>query len=401
MYRRIFVALDGSVCSHLAIGAAVSLAENFPGCELVGCHVYAAEMHRTRFAQMEPGLPERYQEEERLQSLRGTHESLITDGMQLISDSYLAPLVKAAQKRGVPCSGLAPEGRNYVRLLQAIRSVQPDLVVMGAWGHGRTPESLLGSLTERVLLSNLGVDLLIMRRPFGFKGQPILAGVDGSPESYAALLRAIRIGRSYQAAVEGAAVYDPFFHLGVFSAIADVLPEKDQQRFNFPAQEKLHDEIIDRGLEKLYQEGLDRGRLLALQEGLELKTSVLAGKVYPQLHHFAQLRNAGLVCVGQFGLHREPGSWVGSNTLNLARLSQTNLLVVTSPDQPVNPPALPESENSVTIEWTAEAEERLERIPPFVRKMARRAIEERARQQGLREVTAEIVLSMSKRMGRS
>ena len=92
MYERILVALDGTPWSDMAMNAAVSLAKSFNGVTMVGCHVYGAQMHRTRFEQMESGLPDRYQEEKELTRLRGAHEDLITDGMQIISDAYLAPL---------------------------------------------------------------------------------------------------------------------------------------------------------------------------------------------------------------------------------------------------------------------------------------------------------------------
>ena len=112
MYKKIFTGLDGSLWSDHAMTAAVSLAEGVDGAEIIGCHVYAAELHRERFEQMEPGLPDEYQEEEKLDYLRGTHESLITDGMVLISDSYLAPMVKLAETRNVKVLGSTPEGRH-------------------------------------------------------------------------------------------------------------------------------------------------------------------------------------------------------------------------------------------------------------------------------------------------
>ena len=69
------------------------------------------------------------------------------------------------------------------------------------------------------------VENAIMRRPWDFKGRPIVVGVDGSAESYAALKRAVEIARAFDAQVEAIAVYDPFFHTGVFRAIAGALPE--------------------------------------------------------------------------------------------------------------------------------------------------------------------------------
>lgn len=399
MYQKIITGLDGSIWSNYALEAAVSLVKKHPKTALIGCHVYAAELHRERFEQMEPGLPEQYQEEEKLEYLRGTHESLITDGLVLISDSYLAPMVKLAQEHQVEMSGLTPEGRNYVIFLDEVASHQPDLVILGAMGHGAVPEAQLGSMTERVLSEKTNSDVLVMRQPWNFKNRPIVVGIDGSPNSYQALCRAIDLAQCYQTTVEAVAVYDPFFHVSVFRVIADVLPEKDQERFNFTAQEQLHDEIIDRGLEKLYREGLERGALLAKEKGVTIKMEVLAGKVYPQIHHYAQVHNAALLVLGKYGLHHHQKSLIGSNTHNLTRISHTNVLICDAGQDEIKIPQLPKKEE-VALPWTKEAEERLKRIPVFARKMARRSIEEKARETGLSEVTGEFVSQMRSMMGR-
>ena len=88
MYKKIYVPVDNSVHSNLAIDSAVRLGKAF-GAELVGSHIYAARMHDYRFKQMEYSLPEEYLEENELERQRKIHDSLITMGLELISDSYL------------------------------------------------------------------------------------------------------------------------------------------------------------------------------------------------------------------------------------------------------------------------------------------------------------------------
>lgn len=87
--------------------------------------------------------------------------------MALISDAYLAPPAAKAAARGVPFEPVTAEGRGgYVEFLRLIRERRPDLTVLGATGHGQTPEIPLGSLAERVLLyAREGGDLLLVRRP--------------------------------------------------------------------------------------------------------------------------------------------------------------------------------------------------------------------------------------------
>jgi nucleotide-binding universal stress UspA family protein len=400
LYKNIIAALDGSLLSNFGLSAAVEIAKRSEKCHLIGCHVYASRLHRTRFEEMEPGLPDQYQEENRLNSLRETHEDLISEGMQLISDAYIAPLTQQAKSLNLSFEEATPEGHHYVKLLELIRKKKVDLTILGAYGHGYVPEEPLGSLSERILLYNNSSDLLVMHQVWDFKNRPIVVGIDGSPNSYQALRRAIEIGKLMNASVEAVAVYDPFFHSTVFKTIADSLPKEAAQRFNFTAQEELHDEIIDRGLETLYRDGLRRGSILAKEMGMEIRSEVLAGKVYPQINHYAALKNASLIVVGRYGLHKEAESKIGSNTHKLARLTPFNFLVVNPSTNDPKVPEIPDENDHSQLRWDPEAQKITERIPIFVRKMAMRAIEDRAREQGLDHVTVDLVMQVSKVMKR-
>jgi nucleotide-binding universal stress UspA family protein len=395
MYERILVALDGTPWSNMAMNAAVSLAKSFNNIILVGCHVYGAQMHRTRFEQMEPGLPDRYQEEKELTRLRGAHEDLITDGMQIISDAYLEPLYTLSEKEGIQFKGATPEGRNYVEILNVSKRENIDLVILGAQGYGNVPEAALGSTAERILTHSLHNDVLLMKTPWNPSKHPILVGVDGSQSSYNALIRAATLAAKTGSSVKAVAVFDPFLHSGVFTNIAGVLPPEKQEKFNFTAQEKLHDEIIDDGLEHLYRENLKQGMQLVSELGVEVEYEVLSGKAYPQLHRHAALISAGLIVVGRWGIHQEPPTLIGSNTHNLARICATNLLVVPPPEQEIPLP----QEAKPHMEWTVGALKILERIPSFARTMAKAAIEKRASEAGHEIVDENLVNYVAEKMG--
>jgi nucleotide-binding universal stress UspA family protein len=397
MYSRILAALDGSEPSNLAAAAALHLSQYNQNASLIGCHVYAAAMHYTRFGEMEPGLPARYQQEERLGHLRHTHDGLITEGMQIISDAYLDPIAEKARIQGIPWEGVTPEGRNYVEFLRVIDQKKPDIVVLGACGHGSVPESGLGSLAERALLYAHATDLLLIRRPWDFQGRPIVVGIDGSPASFSALHRALEIAAIEQARVDLLAVFDPYFHSGVFRTLAGALPEDKKKRFNFEAQEKLHDEIIDRGLEQLYEEKLLQGKAMAEERGVHVRTQVLKGKVFPQLHQYAEQEEAALLVVGRWGLHRESISLVGSHTLNLARICHTNLLVVTPSEDGIVTAVVPGSQ--MIVSWTPEAEEMMGKVPAFARGMARKAVERYGQEAGLSEIDTAVVQEVAGRFG--
>ena len=389
-------ALDGTEWSNMTMNAAIEIAGLSDTPTLIGCHVYGARMHRKRFEQMEPGLPDRYQEETELTRLRGAHEDLITDGMQIISDAYLAPMNQLANQKKIAFEGVTPEGRNYLEILKVAKERQADLVVIGAHGHGHVPESILGSTAERILSHCWYSDVLLMKQAWNVKRKPILVGVDGSQNSFAALLRAISIARVTGSKVKVVAVYDPYLHSGVFTNIAGVLSPEKQEKFNFTAQEQLHDEIIDDGLEQLYRNNLDQGVQLVKDTGVEIESEVLSGKVFPQIHHHASNIESSLVVLGRWGLHKEAPSLVGSNSLNLARICTTNLLIVAEPTQEINLPSL---EALPKLEWSDGALLILDRIPAFARAMAKSSIERRARTLGVTVIDESLVHDISGKMG--
>lgn len=279
---------------------------------------------------MEVGLPQRYQKPEKIEHLRDTHEDIIGGGMKIISDAYLAPLLAKADKLRLKAIPLTPEGRNYVQFLRILRETGASLMVLGSEGLGKVPESPLGSFAERTLLLGSGTDILLMRREWAASRGPIIVGVDGSAGSYMALRKAAEFARQFSTELTAVAVYDPFFHTGVFSSISGALTKDQASRFNFAAQQKLHDEIIDDGLRALYEKRMAKGIEQLGTSGISIKTEVLTGKVFPQISHYASVVGASLVVVGRFGVHREDISLIGSTAHALARTCPTNLLIVDS-----------------------------------------------------------------------
>ena len=101
MYKTIYVPVDNSDHSNTAVDVGVQFAKAF-GSKIVGSHVYAAKMHDKRFKQMEAGLPEEYHDEKELDRQRQIHDSLITRGLQIITDSYLDYVDKKCAENNLP-----------------------------------------------------------------------------------------------------------------------------------------------------------------------------------------------------------------------------------------------------------------------------------------------------------
>ncbi|MBI4216617.1 MAG: universal stress protein [Chloroflexi bacterium] len=330
MYEHILVPIDNSLHSRAAARAAITIGSRL-GSTLVGMNVYAARLHRGRFRQLEAFLPPRFQDASTLQRQRGIHGGLIRDGLRLIADSYLDWFEEECWEREVSCQRKLAEGRNYVEILRELGRNGYGLVALGALGLGAVPESLIGSVCERVLRRS-PVDVLVAREGASPQGGRIVVGIDGSVASYHALEQALALGRALDIPVEAVAVYDPDYHRVAFRGITQVLSAEAAQRFRFQEQEQLHNEIIDRGLAQVYGRHLERARAQAIRLGVELETTtLLTGKPFVELLRYVTERPTFALVVGRTGAHRDRYGGGGSVVENLARLAPCNLLAVGAP----------------------------------------------------------------------
>jgi len=387
MYRQIYVPVDNSEHANAAVDLAIALARSC-GAEVIGCHVYAARLHDIRFKQMEFTLPEEYRQEQELERQRSIHDSLITMGLRLISDSYLDTVARRCEAAGVPFRRKSFDGRNYQVLARDIQENAYDLVVMGALGMGAVRESLLGSVTERVVRRVRRSDVLVVKHTTPPEKTPgsILVALDGSPQSFAGLRAALDLGKTFQRPVKAVAVYDPYLHYTLFHGIAGVLSEQASRVFKFKEQEQLHEEIIDTGLAKIYQSHLEVARKLAQAEGIGLEVVLLAGKVFEKILHLVRKDPPWLLVLGRIGIHSEEDMDIGSNTENLLRLAPCNVWITS---RQFVPPLDLRAEESVS--WTEEALERMEKVPAFVRGVARSAVQRWAMERGHSVITSSII----------
>lgn len=387
MYARILVPIDNSRHSDEALRIAARLGLRLAS-TVVGFHVYAARLHEDRFLQMESGLPDRYREPAELVRQRSVHESLIADGLRLISHSYLDHAQQICCEAGLPIERRLAEGKNYVETIREAEAGDYGLVVMGVLGLGARRRSLIGGVTERVL-RRCPVDFLLVRKTPA-EGNGLMVSLDGSANSFKALSVALALGKALGEPVEAVSVFDPHFHIAAFRSIAKVLSKEAGRVFRFDEQQKLHEEIIDAGLEKLYRGHLETAARLAEGANTPLKTTLLEGKPFQRVLDHAESEKPSLLLAGRFGLHRTELSDIGSTSENLARLARCSVLVVNGElvveREAEAAPFLRESPI-----WTAAAEDRLQNVPPFARGMARQAIEDYAFQHGYAEITPEVM----------
>ena len=387
MIKKIYVPVDNSDYSDASIALAVAFAKKF-GSQLVGSHVYAAKMHDVRFKQMEYTLPEEYQDEVELEKQRRIHDTLITMGLQLISDSYLEVMKQKCTELEIPFEAKMPEGKHYIKLVEDIEESDYDLVIMGALGMGAVKDSLIGGVCERVV-RRIHTDTLVVRDLDSIEEHDgnILVGIDGSPESFSGLKTAIQLGRMFNKQVEAVGVYDPYLHYIVFNSVVNVLTERAARTFRFKEQEQLHEEVIDTGLAKIYQSHLEVARSIAKEEhDYALKITLLDGKGYEKILQYTRKTNPWLLVLGRIGVHSEQDVDIGSTAENLLRLAPCNVLLSS---QRYFPQIDVKAEE--TLVWTQEALDRMEKAPPLVRGIAKTAVHRFAIERGHSVITESVI----------
>ncbi len=388
MYQRIYVPVDNSDHSNRAVACGIDLGKAF-GSKMVGCHVYAAAMHDYRFKQMGYTLPEEYLDEVELERQRKIHDSLITMGLKLISDSYLDPMSRMCREAGLPFEPRMMDGKHHAEILRDLSSSDYDLVVIGALGIGRVRDSQIGSVCERVVRSCERDVWVVKHLPDG-KDEPrdtILVGIDGSPQSFGALVTALELGRRFAKKVETIAVYDPYLHYSVFNGIVSVLTEQAAKVFRFEEQNQLHEEIIDTGLAQIYQSHLDVAARMAEEHGVEIAKTLLDGKAFQKILDHVRKTDPWLLVLGRIGIHgSRQDTGLGSNAENLLRTCPSDVLLTTRTEVPRLDVKAEES-----VRWTPEAEKRMERVPAQVRGVARTGILRLAFEKGHSVITNAVI----------
>ncbi|MGH7502483.1 MAG: universal stress protein [Longimicrobiales bacterium] len=429
MYREVFVPVDNSRESHLAVERAIEVCSRTNG-RITGNHVYAARLHDVRFRQLETGLPAQFQTPEEIRKQRKIHDKLIEKGLQLISDSFLDQTSKLCEKASVPLARQLLEGINYEEIANEVNGGrgrlpsligfdpniahkydggdtvrsdvrigtdgrliaedetqdeklagtsqrQYDLMCIGAHGIGRQPFSQLGGVVSRVL-RHVEKDTLVVRDDRPLEAGRWMVCIDGSSYSYKAMRVALEMAREYGAKLYVCSAFDVEYHHVVFGNIKDVLSVQASKVFKFEEQEELHNNIIDKGLLKLCQANLKRAEIMHADgfADVEMQSQILIGKPFQCILQWIDEIQPSLLILARHGGHRIEGTDIGSQADNLVRLTNTNVLLIgTSSVRPDDIPWI-EEDGFAGLEWAPEAEVRILRVPPFALGIARKAVEE-------------------------
>jgi nucleotide-binding universal stress UspA family protein len=310
-------------------------------------------------------------------------------GLKLISDSYLDGMSRLCGESGLQFEPRMMDGKHHIEILKDLAGSAHDLVVIGALGVGRARDSVIGSVCERVARQS-DRDVWVVKHvpePGDPERDTILVGIDGSPQSFGALMTAIELARTFGKQIEAIAVYDPYLHYSVFNGIVNVLTEQAAKVFRFEEQNQLHEEIIDTGLAQIYQSHLEIGERMAREHGVTLRKTLLDGKPFQKILDHARKTGPWLVVLGRIGVHSPADeTGLGSNAENILRASPCDVLLSTRLEVPRLDVRAEE-----TVRWTPEAEERMTHVPEQVKGIARTGVLRLALEKGHSVITSAVI----------
>lgn len=172
-YRKILVAIDGSLSSMHALKESFKLAE----CEK--CWMTAVSV-------IPPYLGD----------LDTTSVGNVIASMRKPCEEALAEAKKLAEEARVPTRTVCEEGEIHERIVDLADAENFDLIVMGRKGENRIERALVGSATARVI-GYSQKDVLVIPKDTKVGWNRILVATDGSKFSQAAVEKAIDFALSY------------------------------------------------------------------------------------------------------------------------------------------------------------------------------------------------------------
>ena len=144
LYKRIFVAVDGSREADYAFDKAMSIAKRNPGSTLTAVHVLD-KSYRMGVAEV-------------------ADHNFLSETVEL-SEKLIAYYNEKARAFGVECDVQLKEGAPASVLLKEVKGLQPhDLVICGSSNLGRITRLIFGSVSN-TLVNEAACDVLVVRTP--------------------------------------------------------------------------------------------------------------------------------------------------------------------------------------------------------------------------------------------
>ena len=220
-------------------------------------------------------------------------------------------LDRLGKSKGIPVEVVVQKGQAIATIQDAIKKLQPDLVVMGSHGRRGMDNLLLGSVAERILRVS-PVSVLVVRPPKNPDIYTLLCAVDLSDCSRTALERAIEIAKLDKVA--------SIKVLHVFEVPIGYLEAGMSYETALSKTREIHQREFDAFLEPYKTCGV------ALEQVLD------EGSPASLVVKYAESIKADLLVIGAHGKSRLTAMLIGGISTKIVHRSSVPVLAVKSPE---------------------------------------------------------------------
>jgi nucleotide-binding universal stress UspA family protein len=252
-YKKILVAIDGSVSGENALLQAFRLANDEK------CWITVTTV-----------VPE-YTGDLDLTGVGDIHAALVRPGEEI-----LAKAAETAKRESALIKTVLEEGETYERIVDLAEAENCGVIVMGRRGMSSLERALVGSVTARVI-GHSQRDVLVVPTDAKLSWENILVATDGSRHSQAAVERAIDFAKSYGGRLMAVSIVD----------VPDEL---------YAEAPKVVDDLVEKA--KGYVRDV---KTAAEAAGVRTRTYVGEGVGHEVLMRVAEEDGAGLIVMGSHG----------------------------------------------------------------------------------------------------
>jgi nucleotide-binding universal stress UspA family protein len=283
------------------------------------------------------------------------------------------------------------DGKHSTEIVADVNAGDYDLVVLGVLGLGRVRDSSVGSVCER------GGAPFEQGRAGGqehsdgrrhVERDTILVGIDGSPQSFGALMTAHRPRQALRQEGRGdrrVRSLSPLHGLQRHRERAD----REGRRRSSASRSRTSStrRSSTPGLAQIYQSHLEVAEKMAAEAGVEITKTLLDGKAFQKVLNHARKTNPWLLIVGRIGIHSaKEETDLGSNTGQPVPERALRHPLTTRLEYPELDVKAEES-----IRWTPEAEQRMTRSRRSCRASPAPAIFRLAGREGHSVITSDLL----------
>ena len=294
-FKKILCATDFSEYSNHTVNYGVALAREF-GSRLIICHVIdLSSVAIYGEFQLDP---------------IGQQNRIIDDAKE--------QLEKLTGDQPVDWEPMISVGKPADEILRAVEEENIDLVISATRGRSGLKRLILGSVTERLMLT-LPCPLLVLRSPghefvraadHGIRLKKILVGCDFSPDSDQAFNHALSLAQEFEAELHLANVIEPQAQSNLLKSESSAV-EEIQEDFRNLIMKKLKDQVPEEA-----------------RNWCTPQTVILEGQPYEKLANYAESNDIDMIVMGVRGHSLVKSLFLGSTTDRVVRRAPCPVLSV-------------------------------------------------------------------------